>query len=267
MNIPFLRIAATSALMLGALALPAPALAQAPPGPAPLLCLQGPGGPPSGAAATATQVFSSRFSGMHARAAYSAQATASGHVVETDVALEAINGTSLQAGTGAPNVFSFAFVVIARCDVTNTIGPPFSPPVPLLSLFGCAGIPQKGCIGNVSFQVSNNLASASLTSLNMPLSDQNGVAQGSAAVAANWTGVGLITRSISIQIVHGGGFTFIDHSIAETRNATVSGAQVTQVVGTTTTQWLAGLALVSAELDSVKDGTIVICTGSGFCKG
>ena len=231
MKASLLRLAAVVGLSIGALALPTTAFAGGGGG---SLC--GPGG--SG------QVMNCHFSGLFAQAEYRA---VSSDNIYTDVAIGAMNGRSLEAGSVPPDNQSSAYISISK--VTSDPANPYGKPIVLVSLWG--SIPLTS-----GLSMDKNLSTARLESVQIPVSgfDGNGAVDSRiVTVNATWTGIGDISHSTFTYSFRSGGYMYRERSKSAFRNAAVSTSAFDG-----SREWLSGLDLVFANLQSASDATLTI---------
>jgi hypothetical protein len=190
---------------------------------------------------SSSQVFASRVSGLFANAAFS---SVSG-TTETDVFIDAGNGSFAQSGTESTST-SGASVDISVFDTVT----------------GIPSVEAFGFTPNPNFQIDRNLTSATLgpTAITVCNFLSPVPSTSVATVDATWIGVGSATQSVSTSTFHSGKFTITDHMVGFSRSAQATGSVSDAALNVS----IDGSA-VFAELDSVKSGTVAVCVGT-TCK-
>jgi hypothetical protein len=202
----------------------------------------GGGGCAGGSSATSsgsTQVFASQVSGLLAEAAF---ISVSG-TTETDIFIIASKASSVQSGSGSTST-SQAFVAISVFDTVTG--------VPSVEAFGSTPSPN--------FQIDQALTSATLGSTSIPVCDLVTNTSSAATVAANWTGVGSETKSVSTNLFRSGEFTIVNHFVGFDRSAQAIGSASDIALNVS----FSGSA-VFAGLFSATSGFIAVCVGT-TCK-
>ncbi len=113
----------------------------------------------------------------------------------------------------------------------------------------------SGCGAAPSLQVASDLSSGTLGPTTVALFDNtmpSPTPVATVSASGSWTGVGPISRSISIQHFSSPGFNFTSHLNATSRSATATGS-----VTNGTTQYISTAANF-AGLDNVKAGSVTI---------
>jgi hypothetical protein len=186
-----------------------------------------------------TQVLASHFSGVAAAASF----TSVTGTTETDVGVDAFDGTvTLAAGSG-PTSIDAVFVAITVSDTVTGIQS--------VEAFGCTPAPD--------FQIDQTLTLATLAPTAVTVQDTISDTFSTATVSADWTGVGNETRTTQVSHFHSGAFTTTFSFIGFDRLADATGTVDNPELGET----FDGTATF-AELDNVRDGGVNVCVG-GSC--
>lgn len=171
-------------------------------------CYGGKGGvtitPSSGAVTpAAASVFSVRFDGLNAEAAYSQLVG----TIQTDVFLDASDSAYRQTGYGASSSTN-AFISISRCDTATG--------TQLSSAYGFAVLPES------ALTMTPGLQAATLTAT-IPVTDYISGSSSSVAVSLAWSGTGDISHSMGSFVYRSGDFMAKKYFNATDRAATVTG--------------------------------------------
>lgn len=185
-----------------------------------------------------TEVFASNFSGISAALTF----TSITGTTETDIGVDAIDGTATLAGSG-PTAIDAAFVSITVSD----------------TLTQSQSLAAFGCTANPDFQIDRTLTSATLRPTSVTLEDILSSTFTTATVSADWTGVGDTTRVTQASHFHSGAFTMTTDFIGFQRLAEATGT----VDDTDLNVSIDGAANY-AELDNVETGGVNVCVG-GSC--
>ena len=183
-----------------------------------------------------TQVLAVHFSGVSAAASF----TSVTGTTETDISVDAFDGTvTLAAGSG-PTSIDAVFVAITVSDTVTGIQS--------VDAFGCTPAPD--------FQIDQTLTSATLAPTSVTVQDTISNTFSTATVSADWTGVGNETRTTQVSHFHSGTFTTTFNFIGFDRFANATGTVDDPGLSVS----FDGPATF-AELDNVKDGQVNVCVG------
>lgn len=191
----------------------------------------------SGGTSGPTQVFASQFSGISATASF----TSVSGTTETDIGVDAFQGTTTLAATG-PTSIDAAFVSIFVFDTVT----------------GIESVEAFGCTPSPDFQIDQTLTSATLAPTSVTLVDFNTNASSTVTVSADWTGFGDETRQTQVSHFRSGGFTTTFRFVGFDRLANATG----MVSDPDLSVDLDGAASF-AELDKVSAGGVFVCVGGG----